>query len=76
MPPVNGGLPIETATSKNSIIIAYVSYSASPIFELVLFFLALWIGIQCFKGAAASNQIGARRLRLILVEGNALYFLA
>ena len=74
MPQVNGEPMLENVTSAY-ILIAYVSYSASLIFELVLFFLALWIGIQCFKSTSSTNRIGARRLRLILVEGNALYFL-
>ena len=39
---------LENVTSAY-ILITYVSYSASLIFELVLFFLALWIGIRCFK---------------------------
>ena len=62
--------------SRTYILIAYASFSAVYIFELVLFFLALWIGIQYFRNASSTNQIGARRLRLILVEGNVLYFLA
>ena len=62
--------------SRTYILIAYAGFSAVYIFELVLFFLALWIGIQYFRNASSTNQIGARRLRLILVEGNVLYFLA
>ena len=64
---------MEAMTSAH-IMMAYVSYSASLIFELVLFFLALWAGIQCSRDSSTS-WVGARRLRLILVKGNALFFL-
>ena len=73
MPQVNGK-PLEAMTDAD-ILINYASYSASPIFELVLFFLALWAGVQCSREGSSTNWIGARRLRLILVKGNALYFL-
>ena len=53
----------------------YASYSACFIFELVLFFLALWAGVRCSREGSSTNWVGARRLRLILVEGNVLYFL-
>ena len=74
MPQVNDK-PAEATTTADTLI-TYASYSASPIFQLVLFFLALWVGIQCFRSTPSTSGIGARRLRLILVEGNALYFLA
>ena len=61
-------------TSPN-VLMAYISYSASFVFELVLFFLALWAGVQCSRACSSTSWIGARRLRLILVEGNALLFL-
>ena len=73
MQQVNGE-PSETMTNAD-ILINYASYSASPIYELVLFFLALWAGIQCSREDSSTNSIGARRLRLILVKGNAVYFL-
>ena len=64
------------AMSSADVLIGYVSYSAAFIFELLLFFLALWAGVQCSRGPSSSNWFRARHLRLILVEGNALYFLA
>ena len=74
MPQVNDK-PAEATTTADTLI-TYASYSASPIFQLVLFFLALWVGVQCFRSTPSTSGIGARRLRLILVEGNALYFVA
>ena len=64
------------AMSSTDVLIGYVSYSAAFIFELVLFFLAFWAGVRCSRGPSSSNWFRARHLRLILVEGNALYFLA
>ena len=64
------------ALTSSDILITYVSYSASFIFELVLFFLAFWAGIQHSREQSSTSWIGARRLRLILVKGNALFFLA
>ena len=75
MSQVNDESPVATM-SRAYILIAFSSFSAIYIVELVLFFLALWIGIQCFRNASSTNRFGARRLRLILVEGNVLYFLA
>ena len=63
------------AMSSADVLIGYVSYFAAFIFELVLFFLALWAGVQCSREPSSTNRFGARHLRLILVEGNALYFL-
>ena len=65
---------METMTNVD-VLVTHASYSASPIFELVLFFLALWVGIQCYRSAPSTSGIGTRNLRLILVEGSALYFL-
>ena len=66
---------MEVMSSAN-VLIGYVSYSAAFIFELVLFFLALWAGVQCSREPSATNWLGARHLRFLLVEGNALNFLA
>ena len=63
-------------TSTNVLLSYYVSYSACYIFGLVSFFLALWAGVQCSREGSSTNWIGARRLRLILVKGNALYYFA
>ena len=62
-------------TSEYFLMTFYVSYAACFIFSLVSFFLAVWAGVQCSREGPSTNWIGARRLRLILVEGNALYFL-
>ncbi|KAL4076985.1 hypothetical protein V8B97DRAFT_1938808 [Scleroderma yunnanense] len=50
----------------------YVGYSVPLLYELLLFSLALWAAIQ---SSCAANRIGAGGLRLILIEGNVVYFL-
>lgn len=51
----------------------YVGYSATLLYEFLLFSFALWAAIQC--SWRRSNQIGARHLRVILIEGSVMYFL-
>ena len=45
-------------------------------YELLLFSIALWAGIQCSRCPFPEIWIGTRRLRGILIEGNVMYFLA
>ncbi|KAL4068058.1 hypothetical protein J3A83DRAFT_3803818 [Scleroderma citrinum] len=54
----------------------YVSYSVSLVYELLLFSLALWAAIQSSsRRPTTANRIGARGLRLTVIEGNVMYFL-
>ena len=54
----------------------YLSFSAMVSYELLLFSLALWAGIQRSRCPVPENRIGTRRLRDILIQGNVTYFLA
>ncbi|KIM55844.1 hypothetical protein SCLCIDRAFT_281460 [Scleroderma citrinum Foug A] len=53
----------------------YLGYSVMVAYELLLFSLALWAGIQRSSCPFPENRIGTRRLRDILVKGNVMYFL-
>ncbi|KAL4076599.1 hypothetical protein V8B97DRAFT_2083277 [Scleroderma yunnanense] len=53
----------------------YVNAAALLLYEFLLFSLALWAAVQCSRRSLAENQIGARNLRIILIEGNVMYFL-
>ncbi|KIM65326.1 hypothetical protein SCLCIDRAFT_22832 [Scleroderma citrinum Foug A] len=52
----------------------YVSFLGASFYELLLFSFALRAAIQCSR--CYYPQIRARRLRVILIEGNLIYFLA
>ena len=54
----------------------YIIFTASFTYELLLFSLALWAAIQCFRCSSPATRHGARHLRVILIEGNVIYFLA
>jgi len=54
----------------------YITFSAVLAYELLLFFLASWAAIQCSRCSSPANRNGARHLRVILIEGNVIYFLA
>jgi len=53
-----------------------VSYSAMVVYELLLFAFALWAGIRCSRDPSPENRIGIRSLRVVLIQGNVMYFLA
>lgn len=54
----------------------YLSYSAMGVYELLLFSFALWASIQCLRSPSPANRIGTRSLRVVLIQGNVMYFLA
>jgi len=53
----------------------YIMFSAGITYEFLLFSLALWAGIRCSRGSPLAARNGAQRLRVILIEGNVIYFL-
>ncbi|KIM55889.1 hypothetical protein SCLCIDRAFT_1220873 [Scleroderma citrinum Foug A] len=53
-----------------------IGFSVSFAYDLLLFSLALWAAIQCLRRSSPATQSGARHLRVILIEGNVIYFLA
>ena len=54
----------------------YTMFSTSLTYDLLLFSLALWAAIQCSRCSSLATWNGAQRLRVILIEGNVIYFLA
>ncbi|KAL4079443.1 hypothetical protein J3A83DRAFT_1098554 [Scleroderma citrinum] len=52
----------------------YINYAGVFLYECLLFFFALWAGIQCSRCPSVTRGIGAR-LRVILIQGNVVYFL-
>ena len=53
----------------------YIIFSVGFTYELLLLSLALWAAIQCSRCSSPATRNGARRLRVILIEGNVIYFL-
>ncbi|KAL4076522.1 hypothetical protein V8B97DRAFT_1941550 [Scleroderma yunnanense] len=72
---VNQAVEIVTAFPASETIGIYVNYMALLLYEFLLFSLALVAAIQCSKHSSATNQVGTRDLRVILIEGNVMYFL-
>ena len=56
--------------------VAIIGFSVSFAYDLLLFSLALWAAIQCLRRSSPATWSGARHLRVILIEGNVMYFLA
>ena len=63
-----GNPPVKPYTS----IVFFTVYS----YELLLFVFALWMAIQVFRNFSPTNWIGVGRLKIILIKGNIMYFLA
>ncbi|KAL4076996.1 hypothetical protein V8B97DRAFT_1364547 [Scleroderma yunnanense] len=50
-------------------------YGVILLYEFLLFSFALWACIQCSRHPFAINRIGVRSLRVVLIQGNVMYFL-
>ena len=61
-----------TAFPAVTVINTYVILSTILFYELLLFSFALWAAIQHSR---CPESVGARYLRVILIAGNAMYFL-
>jgi len=61
-----------TAFPAVIVIDTYVSLTAVLFYELLLFSFALWAAI---RHSRCPESVGAQYLRVILIAGNAMYFL-
>ncbi|KAL4076529.1 hypothetical protein V8B97DRAFT_2083015 [Scleroderma yunnanense] len=73
---VNQAATLPAAFPASETIDIYVYNAISLFYEFLLFSLALWATIRYYRCSLAANQIGARNLRVVLIEGNVMYFLA
>ncbi|KAL4076531.1 hypothetical protein V8B97DRAFT_1915453 [Scleroderma yunnanense] len=73
---VNQTATIPAAFPASETIDIYVNNAVSLFYEFLLFSLALWATVRCSRCPLAANQTGARNLRVVLIEGNVMYFLA
>ena len=69
-------MPQATGNSFAEDINVYIIFSVGFTYELLLLSLALCAAIQSFRCSSPATWNGARHLRVILIEGNVIYFLA